>query len=173
MTSATDDIIPGDVVRHTNTHLLACVVKVGRTCNDGTIEYEVRPAQNRDGDLDLRWWNSSRIWRVPRKDPYRRYLALVAIEDDPTKQERRQKPASDVDRLHWRLRARRFGPWLHDRVWDGLYWKLSNTMRHDPSGAYVSYSLGREQWQKAAIDCLKRRDRAAHWWMRPRIEAAP
>lgn len=161
-----DGIIPGDVVQHANTRMLACIVRLGRTCNDGTVEYEVRPAQERGGDLDLRWWNSARVRRVPRRDPYRRYLALVAVEDDVVKQERRQR-APDGERRHWRHRARRFGPWVPDKVWKSLYWKLSNTMRLDPGGALVHYSLGREPWEGAAIDCLERRDRAARHWMQP------
>lgn len=45
---------------------------------------------------------------------------------------------------------------------------MSNQRRHDPSGAHVHYDLGRKAWEKAAIDCLERRDQAAHWWMQPK-----
>lgn len=164
-----DLIIPGDVVQHTSTRRVACVVQIGRTHSDGTIEYEVRPAQNRDGalDLDLRWWNSAHIRRMPRRDPYRRYLALAAREDDAASQARRQHPPNNA-RGRWRQRARYFGPWISSEVWENLYWKLSNTMCRDPSGARVWYNLGRESWERAALDCLERRDRAAHYGMQPR-----
>ncbi len=160
----TRDIISGDVVEHTNSHRRGCVVEVGRTHHDGTTEYRVRPAQADRFGTELTWWNSAHICRVVRRDPFRRYLALVAIEDDSVKQERRQQPPEG--RRNWALRGRAFGPWLPEAVWEKLYWRLSNQQHLDPHGAYVSYDLGREAWKKAAIDCLERRDRSAFWWMR-------
>jgi hypothetical protein len=155
-------IISGDVVEHTNSHRRGCVIEVGRTHHDGTTEYHVRPARDDRFNVELTWWNSAHVRRVRRRDPFRRYLALSAIEDDLTKQERRQQPPDG--RRRWTRRSRTFGPWLPDAVWDKLYWRLSNQRRYDPSGAYVHYDLGRASWEKAAIDCLERRDRAAHWW---------
>jgi hypothetical protein len=159
-------IILGDIVEHTNSHRRGCVIEVGRTHRDKTTEYRVRPARDDRFDIEPTWWNSAHLRRVPRRDPFRRYLALIAIEDSPSKQERRQHPPEN--RRCWARRGRTFGPWLPDTVWDKLYWRLSNQQRHDPSGAYVHYDLGREAWEKAAIDCLERRDRAAHWWMQPK-----
>ncbi len=155
-------ILPGDVVEHTNSHRRGCVIEVGRAHRDGTTEYHVRPAQD-DWFGGLTWWNSAHVRRVPRRDPFRRYLAMVAIEDDPAKQARRQQ--APEGRRRWRRRGRSFGPWLPDDVWDKLYWRLSNQRRLDPSGAYVHYDLGREAWERASIDCLERRDRAARRWM--------
>ena len=165
--NAMNTIIPGDVIEHTNSHRRGCIIEVGRTHPDGTTEYHVRPAQDDRFDIQLTWWNSAHIRRVVRRDPFRRYLALIAIEDDPARQERRQHPP-DSRRRRWGHRGRTFGPWLPDKIWEKLYWHLSNQQRHDPGGAYVHYDLGREAWGKAAIECLERRDRAAHWWMQPR-----
>jgi len=91
-------------------------------------------------------------------------MVLIAIEDDLARQERRQH-SPDAERRHWARRGRTFGPWLPDTVWEKLYWRLCNQQRHDPGGAYVHYDLGRGAWEKAAIECLERRDRAARWWM--------
>lgn len=159
-------IIPGDVVEHTNSHRRGCDIKVGRTHRDGTIEYHVRPAQDDRFDIQLTWWNSAHICRVPHRDPFRRYLALITIEDDPARKERRQQPPNG-HRRRWGRRGGTFGPWLPAKVWEKLYWRLTNQRRRDPSGAYVHYDLGREAWEEAAIECLQRRDRATHWWMQP------
>jgi hypothetical protein len=156
-------IIRGDVVEHTNTHRRGCVVEVGRTHPDGSIEYRVRPAQDAHYDIQFTEWNSAHLRRVPHRDPYRRYLALIDIEEDPAKQARRQHPP-EASRRHWAQRSRMSGPWLPGAVWDKLYWRLSNLRQRDPNGAYVSYDLGRVAWERAAIDCLRRRERAARWW---------
>jgi hypothetical protein len=162
------NIILGDIVEHTNSHRRGCVVEVGRTHRDKTTEYRVRPAREDrfDSELTLTWWNSAHLRRVPWRDPFRQYLALIAIEDNLAKQERRQRPPEG--RRGWARNSRTFGPWLPDTVWDRLFWRLSNQRHYDPSGAYVHYDLGREAWGVAAIDCLERRDRAAHWWMQPK-----
>jgi len=157
-------IISGDVVEHTNSSRQGCVVEIGRTHSDGTTEYRVRPAQDDRFDIQLTWWNSAHIRRIPRRDPFRRYLALIAIEDDLAKQERRQDPPRASHQC-WAYRGRKFGPWLPDTVWEKLYWRLCNQQRYDPGGAYVYYDLGRGAWEKAAIECLERRDRAARWWL--------
>lgn len=159
---AARDIISGDIVEHTNSHRRGCVVEVGRTHHDGTIEYRVRPSQDDRFDVELTWWNSAHICRVMWGDPFRRYLATVVIEDNLAKQERRQQPPEG--RCSWARRDRMFGPWLPETVWEKLYWRLSNQLRHDPNGACVYYDLGRAAWEKAAIECLERRDRAARWW---------
>jgi hypothetical protein len=154
----------GDIVEHTNSRRRGCVIEVGRTRHDKTTEYRVRPGQNDLLDIKPTWWNSAHLRRVPSRDPFRRYLALITIEDDTAKQELRQ--IYPGGHRCWARRTRTFGPWLPDAVWDQLYWRLRNQRRYDPSGAYVHYDLGREAWEKASIDCLERRDRAAHWWSR-------
>lgn len=156
------ELILGDVVEHTNSRRRGCIVEIGHTHRDETTEYRVRPARDDHFNIQLTWWNSAHIRRVPWKDPFRRYLLLIAIEDDPTKQERRHHPPEGHP--HWARRARMFGPWLPEAMWQKLYWRLCNLRGHDPSGAYVHYDLGREAWKKAAIECLERRDRAARWW---------
>jgi hypothetical protein len=161
-----DSIIPGDVVEHANSGRRGCVVEVGMASLDRTTEYRVRPAWSLSGptrDADLIWWRSTQIRRVPARCPHRRYLAMVAVEDDFLSQERRQRPPDG--RSSWACRRRAFGPWLPEAAWDKLRWRLINRMRIDPSGQYVHYSLGRDSWERAANDCLRRSDRAALWWM--------
>lgn len=160
----TDTVLLGDVVEHTNSHRRGCVVEVGRTHRDGTIEYRVRPGRDDRLGSDLTWWCSAHVRRVVRRDPYRRYLALVAVEDDPTRKEAWRLLPSD-GRHHWRRRYWRFGPWLPDAVWDKMYWRLNNQRTIDAGGSWVSYDLGRAAWILAGIDCLDRRERAARWWM--------
>lgn len=57
----TRDIIFGDVVEHTNSHRLGCVVEVGRTRHDGTTEYRVRPIRADGFGIELVWWNSGHV----------------------------------------------------------------------------------------------------------------
>jgi len=156
-------IICGDVIEHTNSHRQGCVIEVGRTHRDGTTEYHVRPARDDKFGHSPTWWNSVHVRRVARRDPYRRYLALIAAEDDPGRQARRQLPPG-VSRRRWARRGGTFGPYLSNKVWDALFWRLCNQHQLDPSGAYVHYDLGRAAWEKASIDCLERRERAARWW---------
>lgn len=159
-------IILGDIVEHTNSHQRGCVLEVGRTHHDQTTEYRVRPARDNRFDNELVWWNSTHLRRVSWRDPFRRYLALITLEDDPARQEHRQNPPEN--RRRWARRSRTFGPWLPDTAWDKLYWRMCNQRRHDPSGAYVHHDLGRAAWEEASRDCLERRERAARWWMRPK-----
>lgn len=155
-------ILCGDVLEHTNSHRRGCVVEVGRTYRDGTTEYHIQPSRDARFDTKPIWWNSAHVRRVPRRDPYRRYLALVAIEDCPAKQQRRQHPQEG--HRSWARRGRTFGTWLPDTAWDKLFWRLRNQQKLDPSGEYVHYDLGRSSWEKAAVECLERRDRASCWW---------
>jgi hypothetical protein len=152
----------GDVVRHTNSHRVGVVLEVGRTHPDGTVEYRVLPVpRSYDYESDDRtWWNSRHVERDPlrRSDPYRRYLALCAFEDDHARQ-----VARATHRNHGRVR--RFGGWISEQVWDTMYWRLNNRRQLLPSGEHVSITLGREHWRAAAMDCLDRRKRAGDYWM--------
>ena len=164
MSATIDAILLGDVVEHTNSSRRGCVVEVGQTHRDGTTEYRVRPVRDDRLGADLTWWNSAHVRRVVRRDPYRRYLALVAVEDDPARRvDRRLLPSNG--RRHWCRRMRKFGPWLPDVVWEKMYWRLHNEKTLDASGRHANYDLGRVAWWSAAIDCLERRDRAERWWM--------
>ncbi len=154
---STTIIYTGDVLRHTSSRRVGVVLEVGRTHRDGSTEYRVRLVSHPDRGLAEIWWNSLRVERVERRDPYRRYLALCAVEDTHVKQARRAS--------HPRPRVRRNGGWLPEQVWETMYWCLSNRRRLLPSGEPVHYPLGRDHWDRAAVDCLERRDRAGHFWM--------
>ena len=146
----------GDVVQHTNTRHLGIVLEIGRTHRDGSVEYLVRTNCPGEPTDETYWrkteWNSQHVERVPGRDPYRRYLTLCTIEDDPVGHARRA--------VHPKRRVRRDGGWLPEALWEKMYWRLTNRHRLLPAGGYVSYSLGREHWEKARNDCLTRRDRS-------------
>lgn len=154
-----DDVLVGDVVRHLNSGRIGSVLEVGRAHADGTIEYRIQLARDaRKEDLsvdevpldDEIWWNSRRIVRVPRRDPYRRYLAMREAEDSPERKIRRA-----------RHRGHRSGGLLHEAAWDHAYWQLSNLQHRGPAGELTYRNLGRAHWERAAQDCLDRRDRSA------------
>jgi hypothetical protein len=146
-------IYPGDVVRHTNSGRIGIVLESERAHRDGSVEYLVRTGEAPNGDFNcITRWNSQRVDLVRMRDPYRRYLTLCAREDDPAGQARR--------RAHPRSRIRRYGGWFSAELWEKMYWRLTNRRRLLPYGGYVHYSLGREHWGRAAVDCLDRRDRS-------------
>jgi hypothetical protein len=163
------DVLLGDVVEHIDTRLRACVVDIRRAQDGDVTQYYVQPACDHpdcDCDLGRQWWRSHHARRVPCRDPYRRYLAMVAAEDDPERQQRRQQAPGtpgDVERRSWRIRAKSFGPYLPEALWEKAYSRLCRLRRIDPVGAWSGYDLGREHWRIAANDCLDRRDRAARW----------
>ncbi len=160
-------ILPGDVVRHRPTARFGIVGSIGATDRLGTTTYQIglcadpiRPAgldaPSDVGSFGEAWWTSDDVTRVPHADPYRRYLAMRAVEDDPGHQARR------IQRQRLR-RERRDGAdrgVLPAAAWDRAYWRLCHLQRRAPDGRWSYRPLGRAHWRDAAIDCLARRDRA-------------
>lgn len=149
-----DAIVPGDVVDHANSRRRGIVVRVGRICPDATVEHLVRASSQVDRDTweedGETWWNSGRLHLV-RRGPYRKYLAMVALEDDADRRVRRG-----------RRPRQRYGGSLAPSTWDAMYWRLCNSRRVGIDGQTTYVDLGRERWSVAAVDCLERRDHAQH-----------
>lgn len=145
------DIISGDVVEHTNTRRVAIVLETKRV-RDGTIECRVEPIPNPDPHPI--WWNSSHVRQVPRRDPYRRYLAMRDAEDDELRR---------IRRLRHRRARYGYGPFLTEIAWEKAYWRLCNLRDILPGGMGTSRDTGRLHWIGAATDCLNRRDRAHNY----------
>jgi hypothetical protein len=78
-------------------------------------------------------------------------------EDDLAGQARRA--------AHRSLQIRRDGGWFPEKLWEKMFWRLTNRRRLLPQGGYVSFPLGRDHWDVAALDCLERRDRSARYWI--------
>lgn len=157
-----NDLLSGDVVVHTNSGRVGSVIET-RPHRDGTVECRIRisiPSPSVDSPHEHEqwpvWWNSKHLMQVPRRDPYRRYLAMCAAEDDQTRIKRR------LDHLQRLMPRRRFGygPHLSEAAWMKAYWRLCNLRMIDPGGMIFGGDLGREHWRGAANDCLDRRDRA-------------
>jgi hypothetical protein len=143
-----DAVIPGDVVVHANSGRSGVVVQTGKIHADATVEHLVWSPSRGDEEVDMTWLNSRHL-RLAARGPYRRYLALVALEDDGSRRIRRsRRPHS------------RHGGSLTPEAWDQMYWHLCNRRRLRPDGQTTYRDLGRERWNAAAIDCLERRDHA-------------
>lgn len=132
-------LVVGDVVRHDNSMRRGSVTCVrDRGLSDGSVELDV--VSREDGGRDHTQWNSAQITRVSpwelRGCPYRRYLAMCAVED-------------------------RAGHTLLPCVaWERVFWRLSNERVRDAYGEMAWVDLGRSHWERAALDCLDRRDTA-------------
>lgn len=149
MTRNCDAIIVGDVVRHMNSGRVGAVIEIDAREGRSTIEYRVRPSTDLDEDPDSVWWSSAWVARVPRRDPYRRYLDMRDAEDDADRQARRS--------AH---RGARHGAYLPESAWDKAFWRLSNLERQGLDGKRSYRDHGRGHWHEAALDCLERRNRS-------------
>lgn len=158
-------IFRGDVVRRVSTGRLGVVVAIFGDVVDGAfqaIAYRVRvvdPTEEEwqdeqpDGTTS---WPALDVRRRPGRDPFRRYLAMIAAEADPVRVARR---------LRHRRHARRFGPHLPEAAWDKIFWRLAHGQRRLPMGQNVWFDLGRAHWERAASDCLDHRRQASCFWM--------
>lgn len=153
-------IYTGDIVRHVRTGRVGIVLAILPTQGNDSIEYQVRtsyPGAALDGgpgDFCYKmWWKSQLSEWVGGKDPYRRYLALCAAEDDPARRDRRA--------THPSHKIRKYVGLLPEKLWEKMFWQLTNRRRLLPSGLYVSFPLGRDHWIDTASDCLNRRDKSA------------
>ncbi len=165
-----DTILPGDVVRHRPTSRAGVVLSIETTDRRGRTTYQIGlcadlvdlASPDKLGDVGSSgeaWWTSGDVTRVPHVDPYRRYLAMRAVEDDPGHRARRIQR----QRLRPSRRGRRGREdlgFLPAAAWDQAYWRLCHLQRRAPDGRWSYRPLGRAHWRDAAIDCLARRDRA-------------
>jgi hypothetical protein len=154
-----DSLFRGDVVRRASTGRLgvvlstSCDVECGRVV---LISCHVRVVEPADEEACLETWPSEDVRRLRRRDPFRRYLAMIAAESDPVRIARR---------LRHRRHARRYGPHLPEAAWDKVFWRLTHGQRRFPTGQDVWFDLGRAHWSRAANDCLERRRSASLFWM--------
>lgn len=173
--TSSEGVLCGDVVSRTDTGSVGvvletrpngdgaveCLIYVSTRGSEEWVEYDTsrNPVWWARALWDRAWWDSRHIRQVPRRDPYRRYLAMRAAEDDDRLRERR------LGHLDRRMRQRRFGygPYLSEAAWQKAYWRLRNLRKIDPCGMFVGLDLGREHWIDAANDCLDRRDRAKNY----------
>jgi hypothetical protein len=151
-----DAILPGDVVRReSDPSGTGIVVSIGATDRRGATQYHVLGVPDpleESHEWSESWWASTEVARVPRRDPYRRYLAMCTSEDDPDRQARRAGRPS-----RWSCRRGVLLPWA---AWDTAFWRIANLERVDLTGRLSYRPLGREHWAHAADDCLDRRERA-------------
>lgn len=154
-----DAIFLGDVVRRASTGRLGVVLSVSSDVEQGEVvlvAYRVRVVDPTDDEESVETWSAEGVQRARRRDPFRRYLAMVAAEADPVRVARR---------LRHRRHARRFGSHLPEAAWDKMFWRLTHGRRRLPTGQDVWFDLGREHWGRAANDCLDHRRGASLFWM--------
>lgn len=172
-------IYTGDVIQNQASKILGVVLEIRETPARayrvrGAPPDEATAAYNREDGVPIGsmtedeyydllggkvWWADS-VVSLYESNPYRRYLAMCAAEDDPAKRIRR-----GFRRAH--KGGRRYGGHLPESVWADHYYRLANNRLRDARGAWVGdhVDLGRARWSEAALDCLERAAcaRSAAW----------
>lgn len=151
-----DPAIPGDIIRNPIIERVGIVLKTHLE-RDYCPMYEIRIlAPDTDDHLERGWYSWGAIERAS-PDPYRRYLAMCAAEDDPDRRAARAGRSRP---------ARRCGEHLPIQAWEKMYWQLANWQHLVPNPMDPRWQLscggplGRDAWKDAYLDCLRRRDRS-------------